>query len=173
VTGVEARPSLVDAANRSFAEYGADPGSYAFIQGDLFQALARDDLEADVVLCLGFLYHTLRYGELFRGVTATGATYCILDTKILQSDEPFVRVLTNRTERRHNAAEDELTEGGLALAGYPSIPALELILEVYGWEIEEQFDWAALAESLPGSRGRISGYGTGDRVTLRCRRSNG
>ena len=55
------------------------------------------------------------------------------------------------------------------MAGYPSLPALELMLDVYDFEMEEQFDWAALAETLPGSRGRISGYGTGERVTLRCR----
>ena len=169
VIGVEARPSLVRAANKSFAQYGAEPDQYQFIQGDLFQTLAQRTFDVDVVLCLGFIYHTLRYGELFRGIADTGAQHCILDTKILKSDEPFVRVMTNRTDRKHNAAEDDLTEGGRALAGYPSLPALELMLDVYGWEIEEQFDWAALAETLPGSRGRISGYGTGERVTLRCR----
>lgn len=169
VIGVEARPSLVDAANKAFAEYGVAPDQYQFIQGDLFRVLARETFEVDVVLCLGFLYHTLRYGELFRGITDTGAQYCILDTKVLKSDEPLVRVLTNRTERRSNAAKDDLTEGGLALAGYPSLPALELILDVYGFEVAEQFDWTALSDSLPGPAGRISGYATGDRVTLRCR----
>ena len=34
----------------------------------------------------GVICHTLRYGELFRGIAVTGAQLCILDAKILKRD---------------------------------------------------------------------------------------
>ena len=123
----------------------------------------------DVVLCLGFVYHTLRYGELLHGIAAAGPTYCILDTKVHQSDEPLVRVLTNRTGVQGNAAKDDLSAGGLALAGYPSVSALELMLDVYDFDVEEQFDWPGLLATLPEPLRAVRGYAVGDRVTLRCR----
>jgi hypothetical protein len=169
VSGVEARPRLVAAANRTFARYGATQDRYEFIQGDLFRILDQRAFNVDVVLCLGFLYHTLRYSELFQGITQTGARHCILDTRILVSEEPLVQVGIDRTHRRANAAEDDRTVEGRTLVGDPSLPALELMLGVYGFEIEKPFDWAALLNSLPGDERGIAGYGTGRRVTLRCR----
>ena len=66
-----------------------------------------------------------------------------------------------------NAADDDLSRDGRTLAGYPSVPALELMLDVYGFDVEEQFDWPGLLDSEPGAG--LSGYSTGERVTLRCR----
>ena len=167
VIGVEARPDLVDAARATFAAHDVPPGQFTFVAGDMFQVLREHDLEVDVVLCLGFIYHTLRYGELFAAIADTGARHCILDTKVEVSDEPVIRLLSNRTERRANAADDDLSRDGRTLAGYPSVPALELMLDVYGFDVEEQFDWPGLLDSEPGAG--LSGYSTGERVTLRCR----
>jgi hypothetical protein len=168
VTGVEARPGLVGAANRAFAKYDVAPTQYQFIEGDMFRVLEQNTFDVDVVLCLGFIYHTLRYGELFRGISEAGPDYCILDTKVLQSDQAYVQILTNRTGKRSNAFDDDLSQRGHALVGYPSLPALDLILDLYDFEVEQQFDWVALLDTVPRSK-RISGYATGDRVTLRCR----
>ena len=88
VIGVEARAGLVGNANKLVRRVRRRPTEYQFIQGDLFQMLAQRTFDVDVVLCLGFIYHTLRYGELFRGITDTGAQHCILDTKILRVTSP-------------------------------------------------------------------------------------
>jgi hypothetical protein len=170
VTGVEARAGLVEKSNRLFAGYGVPDEDYRFLQGDMFKILRQRTFEVDVVLCLGFVYHTLRYGELFRGIADAGPTYCILDTKVHPSEEPVVRVLTNQTSVQGHAARDELSTGGLALAGYPSVSALALMLDVYGFEIEEQYDWPALLATLPDAPRAVRGYARGYRVTLRCRR---
>ncbi|WP_322936851.1 class I SAM-dependent methyltransferase [Nocardioides bizhenqiangii] len=169
VTGVEARGELVDNANKLFAQYGVPDEDYDFVQGDMFQILQERKFDVDVVLCLGFIYHTLRYGELFRGIMDAGPKYCILDTKVHQSDEPVIRVLTNKTGVQGHAAKDDLSEGGLALAGYPTVSALAVMLDVYGFEIEEQFDWNALLATLPKRLRAVRGYAKGQRVTLRCR----
>lgn len=169
VTGIEARAGLVRNANELFEMYGAPPESYQFIQGDMFRILQERDFEVDVVLCLGFVYHTLRYGELFHGIMDAGPRYCILDTKVHKSEAPVVRILTNRTGVQGNAAADDLSQGGRALAGYPSVPALEVMLDVYDFDVEEQFDWDALLATLPKRLRAVRGYAKGDRVTLRCR----
>ena len=72
VIGVEARAGLVDAANKTFAEYGVPTQDYEFVQGDMFRILQERRFDVDVVMCLGFIYHTLRYGELFRGIIDAG-----------------------------------------------------------------------------------------------------
>src|SRR5688572_864240 len=72
VVGIEGRPELVERANGHFANRGIADDRYRFIAADVFDVLARPedhDLgEFDVVMCLGFLYHTLRYPELFSGI---------------------------------------------------------------------------------------------------------
>jgi hypothetical protein len=169
VTGVEARAELVENSNKLFAGYGIPTEDYTFVQGDMFRILAEQKFDVDVVLCLGFIYHTLRYGELFQGISNTGAQYAILDTKVVRSDQPLVKLFANRTAVQGHAAKDDLSQGGKALAGYPSVPALKLMLDVYDLEVEEQFDWAALLASLPEPLRAVRGYDTGRRVTLRCR----
>lgn len=173
VIGLEARRGLVDNSNKLFAQYGVPAESYQFIQGDMFRILRDREFDADVVLCLGFIYHTLRYGELFHGIMDANPRFCILDTKVHQSDEPLVRVLTNRTGVQGHAAKDDLSEGGRALAGYPSVPALKLMLDVYGFDIEKQFDWGGLLATLAKPSRAVRGYAKGDRVTLRCRSRQG
>ena len=65
--------------------------------------MAGEALQADVVMCLGFLYHTTRYNELLHHIRATGARILIIDTEIVQGIEPFVSLRTENVERQGNA----------------------------------------------------------------------
>ena len=58
VTGVEVRQTLLDRAQEAFAVYGQDPETYRFVRGDVFEVLAREKFDVDVVLCFGFLHHS-------------------------------------------------------------------------------------------------------------------
>jgi hypothetical protein len=169
VTGVEARRGLVRRANKKFKKYGVGRKEYTFVHGDLFEVLAHEDFDVDVVLCLGFMYHTLRYPELLHGIMGCRPDCCILDTKIILSNEPMVRLQPNLTTVKSNAAKDSLTTGSTVVAGWPSLPALHLLLETYGLEVEEQFDWAGLLAQHQESAGHVGDYNSGTRVTLRCR----
>jgi Methyltransferase domain len=164
VTGVEARQSLVENAHRTFDHYQVPPDRYNIIHGDVFQVLGGE-LDVDVVLCLGFMYHTLRYAELLHGILASEAQACILDTKVTVSTEPVVWLKVNHTDVEANAADDALSYKQQAMAGWPSVPALELMLNMYDMHVEKQYDWPAL---LAQHRARLAGYQTGERVTLRC-----
>jgi Methyltransferase domain len=91
VTGIEARPELVKAATENLGEYGYGADRVRFVTGDLHEVLSTQDFEADVVLCLGFLYHTLRYNELLDGIRRTNARYLIIDTSspYMMRPEPY------------------------------------------------------------------------------------
>jgi len=169
VTGVEARDALVDNAHKTFAEYGVPTGRYAFVNSDMFEFLRRDVGDVDVVLCLGFVYHTLRYGELFGGIAGAGPRYCILDSRVIAHKRPFIRLKADRTDVESHAAEDVLSHDDRALVGCPSVSALRLMLDVYGMDVEEQYDWPALLRRQSGRLGWVKDYRTGRRVTMRCR----
>ncbi|MGH3447888.1 MAG: methyltransferase domain-containing protein [Nocardioidaceae bacterium] len=169
VTGVEARRPLVRKANETFAAYGVDEHRYDFIAGDMFEVLANREFKADVVVCFGFIYHTLRYPDLFKGIVDAQPQHLVLDTKIALGDEPYVRLLANRTKVQSHAAKDNRSHGDRVIAGWPSLPALHMLLDVYDFDVEQQYDWPALLEAQSGRGKAAHDYATGQRVTLRCR----
>ena len=83
VVGVEARDELVRAARENLERY-ANGSRYRFVAGDVFEVLSREQIEADVVLCLGFLYHTLRYNELMRRIRDIDPRHLVIDTAVLR-----------------------------------------------------------------------------------------
>ena len=83
VTGVEVRQSLIDKAQETFAFYGQDPETYRFVCGDVFEVLAREKFDVDVVLCLGYLYHTYRHTELMYRLHNLAPKHLIVDTMVV------------------------------------------------------------------------------------------
>jgi spermidine synthase len=166
VIGIEAREDLVESARENLDLYA--PGQrYEFRAGDVFEVLANQHFDVDVVLCLGFLYHTLRYNELMRGIRDLDPRYLIVDTAILASLKANVRLRTERAERARNAVADQFSHGDRTLVGTPSFSALKLILKGYGYEIERLSDWDALIRENPEAT-HVGDYANGLRVTVRC-----
>src|SRR6188472_1468918 len=93
VTGVEVRQSLIDKAQETFAFYGQDPETYRFVRGDLFEVLAREKFDVDVVLCFGFLYHTYRHTELMYRLHNMAPRHLIVDTMVVPGTRPNLKVL--------------------------------------------------------------------------------
>jgi hypothetical protein len=171
VTGIEARADLVEHAVDNLAHYGVDDDRYEVIHGDVFEVLggSEHEFEADVVLCLGFLYHTLRYQDLFHGIRSVDPTYLLLDTAVYRSDEPVVRIKAEDVERPGNSTPSHLAHDGRMLVGRPSPVALELMLESFGFEVEKKFDWQRFLRTRPMVT-TVKSYRRGDRVTWLCRR---
>ena len=90
------------------------------------------------MFCLGFLYHTLRYPELFQHIAATGAETVIIDTEVDTAKRPYVRVLAEKVGVTGNASPDRYSPGELVLSGRPSLAAIEKMLSVYGFAIERR-----------------------------------
>jgi hypothetical protein len=168
VVGIEARDELVRAASENLERYAGD-GRHRFVAGDVFEVLARERIEADVVLCLGYLYHTLRYNELMRRVREIGPRYLVIDTTVLPGRRgPVVRLLREPTGKQKNAVADAYSFGETNLVGWPSLPALELIVGAYGFVVERYSDWGSLLRDNPELRDVVDDYAEARRVTARC-----
>lgn len=164
VTGVEARSELVTLAEQTLASYGADPAGYRFLSGDLFQALRRDTVQADVVLCLGFAYHTLRYPELFSLIRDSGARHLVVDTEVRPGASASIEVRWEPTSRQGNAVPDEFAAGDKVIVGRPTLRALRRMLRGYGFDLERLSDWESLLRRFPQADG-VGDYRGGRRLT--------
>jgi hypothetical protein len=171
VVGIEARPDLVDHAVANLEHYGQDPDRYRFLVGDVHEVLASEDLQVDVVLCLGFLYHTLRFNELLHGIRRTEARHLVIDTEAphMLDRAPLLRLFAEPSERQRAAVADSYTVGASVLTGRPNLAAIRLMLDCYGYEVERLSDWPRLLADNPGLKG-CQDYAAGSRLTLRCAR---
>lgn len=143
VTSVEARPNLVAAARETFDAYQVDKERYDIAESDVFGFLASPPA-VDVVLCLGFWYHTIRWPELLHGFATTGARHLIVDTNVLAKapDKAIVQLFVNHENLSNGqAVADAFSHRDRTLAGTPSEKALRKMLEAYGWRIEHKYDW--------------------------------
>lgn len=162
VTGIEARADLIDNARQTFAHYSIDPCRYTFLCGDIFELLQNQCF--DVVLCLGFYYHTLRHAELLDRIERTGAQFVVIDTEItpggpmppadtshprLVHDNPYqIQILKDEVSDQQMAISDSLTRNGHTLVGRPSREAICFLAEHFGYTCTE-YDWqSTFAEKL-------------------------
>jgi hypothetical protein len=169
VTGIEARPELVKAATENLGAYGYGPDRVRFVAGDVHEVLSTQDVAADVVLCLGFMYHTLRYNELLHGIRRTKARYLIIDTfsPYMMGPVPNVNVITELADEEGKAATDTYTRGPSVLVGRPNLAAIRTMLAAYGYRAERLSDWAGLLRDNPGTD-NCGDYANGKRITVRC-----
>ncbi len=161
---------LVDLAVANLEHYGQDPDRFRFIVDDVHEVLSSEDLEVDVVLCLGFLYHTLRFNELLHGIRRTGAHHLVIDTQAprMLDPDPLVRLYREPSHRQSAAAADDYSVGASVLTGRPNLAAIRLMLACYGYEVERLSDWPRLLADNPEMKG-CAQYADGRRITLRCR----
>jgi len=168
VTGVEVRESLIVKAQETFAFYGQDPETYRFVCGDVYEVLAREKFEVDVVLCLGYLYHTYRHTELMYRLHDLAPKHLIVDTMVSPGTQPTLKMFGElNLEDIRSAAQDAYSVGRV-LTLRPTLPALQVLLAAYGFEIESMYDWKSRLAGRPPTPG-LKGYAKGARVTLRCR----
>jgi hypothetical protein len=167
VTGVEVRESLIEKAQETFAFYGQDPETYRFVCGDVFEVLAREKFDVDVVLCLGYLYHTYRHTELMYRLHNLAPKHLIVDTMVVPGTKPTLKMHPEKDVGDIRSAAQDAYSVGRVLVAWPSVPALQMLLSAYGFEIESMYDWKSRLADRPMAG--LEGYARGRRVTLRCR----
>jgi hypothetical protein len=168
VTGVEVRQSLIDQAQETFSFYGQDPSTYRFVCGDVFEVLAREKFDVDVVLCLGYLYHTYRHTELMYRLHGLAPQHLIVDTMVMPGKQPTLRIYREPDAEDIRSAAQDAYSVGRVLVAWPSVPALQQLLTAYGFALESMYDWKSRLAGKPPVPG-LSGYAKGTRVTVRCR----
>jgi cyclopropane fatty-acyl-phospholipid synthase-like methyltransferase len=169
VTGVEFRPEMVASARATFDGYRVDPSTYRFIAGDLFELLrdpGASGIEVDVVLCLGFLYHTLRYAELLNGWRDLRPQHVLLDSSVIPGNRARVQLHLEHTEKQSAAADTGAQHSfeGVMLTGRPTAVALEYMLTGYGFDIVRRAPWRTHPFDAP-RRDHVRDYTSGKRVS--------
>ena len=177
VLGIEGRRPLVTSATNTLRAKGVSTSRYEFITGDLHDAM-KEVGDFDVVLCLGFLYHTLRYVELFSGIRRCNPTAIVIDTAVsfgrrsipgmslVSRRLPLIRLATNSTKKQRAAIRDAYSVEDRTVVGIPTIAAIGYLLDAYGFRIAKETDWRLLARRFPGPRQPIRQYLAGHRRTL-------
>ena len=103
VEGVEARQELVDKARRTFQYYGISDLVYSFICQYVVKYLAARQLPAfDIVLNLGFFYHTLKHLEILENMARTRAKLFIVDTAVAMAAISTNAMTTSPATARHS-----------------------------------------------------------------------
>jgi len=187
VTGIEARNELVENARSNFARYEVDPNRYDFIVGDIFKTLSEINLQVDVVLCLGFFYHSLRHVELLDLIDRTGANVLILDTEIISDQsskfdtpqyklpgprkiwEPVsIQLIEEPVDHESMAFRDSATRSDHALVACPSRQYIEVLLDHFGFSASRG-NWAKILSSQVNTAD-LKDYAEGRRDTFLCTR---
>jgi O-methyltransferase len=167
VTGIEARAHLVRKAEQNFDHYGVPADSYRLVAGDAIETLrGLKAASVDVVLCLGFFYHTLEHMRLLLEATRLGAEYVIVDTSISPAPEPIVALAFEAVDDTRNAVDYGEAGTGKALIGAPSKSGLLAMLDYAGYQ-GEFFDWQ---DNAVDDWAGLPDYAQHLRVTVRARR---
>ena len=158
--GVEAREELVRRGRETFAAYGVKPTQGRLLVDDVETYLASPEAESfDVVLCLGFFYHTMHHMRLLELMTATGARTFIIDTAVAPSDLPVIGLYTERVSDFRNAVDHAGTGAAEVPVGVPSRSALRMMLAYLNFDLTEIpwqhvcDDWAECQDYETGRRG--------------------
>ena len=171
VVGIEARPDLVEHAAANLQLYGYNSDQYSFVVGDVCDVLNEQAFDFDVVLCLGYLYHTLRYNALMHGIRKANPKHVIIDTvaRPMRARRPAVWLVREPVSREGNAFVDRYTHGDSVIVGQPSLRAIRMLLAGYDFEVERFSDWAGLIRDNPDLAGEgVVDYANRQRLTIRC-----
>jgi SAM-dependent methyltransferase len=143
VLGIEGRSHLVEKAFDNFRFYGVQADSYHFRVGDAVKVLQGvDHGSINVMMCLGFYYHTMEHMRLLLEAARIGVEYLIIDTGISPSDEPVIALNFEPTADTRNSIDYGRTGRSTVLVGRPSKSALVAMLDYAGYDTEF-FDWHA------------------------------
>jgi SAM-dependent methyltransferase len=167
VIGIEARSHLARKAAENLSHYGVPAACHDIVTGDAvdtMRALATGS--ADVVMCLGFFYHTLEHMRLLLEARRLGARHIILDTAISPGDEPIIALRSESVDDTRNAVDYGGGANTQALVGQPSRSGLLAMLDYAGYQAEF-FDWE---QNAVADWTDLPDYAAQLRVTVRARR---
>jgi hypothetical protein len=150
VTGIEGRSHLIENARRTFVDYGVSTDRFTFIQGDVFEVLAKRPPDHDTVFIFGFLYHTHRHVELLSRICRNEPRTIIIDSACNPDTVPSIRLRAERVDRDGDAIPDLATKGGFTIVGRPSVPAIRLMVRRWGYGLR-LIDWESIIRAHPGS----------------------
>jgi ubiquinone/menaquinone biosynthesis C-methylase UbiE len=164
VIGVEPREHLIQNATATLQLYGCTSDQFHFVQGDVFDFMHSSMDSFDVILCLGFFYHTYRHPELMKLIRRRAPRHLVIDSQVLKSDGLLCAVRKDVITNEFEAAADHTSYNGRTYVAMPSAGLLKDFVEHFGFRMQE-VDWAGL---IGGEAQGVKDYADGNRITLIC-----
>jgi protein-L-isoaspartate O-methyltransferase len=172
VTGVEAKPYLLKYARSNLRTLQASPDKYKFVKADIFDYLRYTKQRFDIVLCLGFLYHTLDHIGLLNLINATGPKIIVLDTVVNTGHRMTCVLKKEYIDNIHgfegNSVANSSTIGGFNYIATPSIPFLKSITSDINFSFE-RVNWNKLVKPDPTG---LTDYILRRRITAICEKKS-
>ncbi len=164
VTGVEIRDELIADGRKKMAEAGFSE-RMSFEKGDIFDHLEASSVgQYDVIMCLGFLYHTVRHAEFFRACARLAPKAVIVDTAVAKNYFWFGRKLFGKAPALflmdfENPNETRNTFDDDGLVYWPSCSFLEEMFKRSGYDAKRVAynsrtvsDWIGMPDYKRGQR---------------------
>ncbi|MGL5082538.1 MAG: class I SAM-dependent methyltransferase [Microcoleaceae cyanobacterium] len=164
VIGVEARQELIE-MGREYLEGTEFKDKMEFVQADLFEYLSSATKgQFDLILCCGFLYHTVRQVDFFRLAKQLAPEHIIIDTNVAKNylwyglknflkKPPMLYMIIENSEK----TSDTTDEDGIAF--WPSCSFLESMFDTIGYDhhqikysSREIKDWSGMSDYRKGYR---------------------
>lgn len=194
VLGIEGRPQIIARATENLIQEGFDKTAFEFIGGDIFDYLKTfQPGQFDLVLCGGFLYHTVRQFEFFAEMQRLKPKTLLIDSAVCQvppvfKTSPDIKDFRDnlRTEGNWhsplNHSMNALFEGQYfvfineslkregstidptGIVAVPSGKALEMLISAYGFDFQK-VNWKAAGID---NWQLLEDYRAGDRVSYTC-----
>jgi SAM-dependent methyltransferase len=170
VTGIEMRQHLVRKAEETFRHYGIPAEQYSLICGDFFDTAHGLTGDFDTVFCFGVFYHTLRHAELLGLISRQKASAVIIDTAIVPSSaaDASIRLVCESASEEGNGPALPGAVTDEAIAGVPTLGAVVMLLEYFGYTAEVVDWWQYLARARDLTD--LGDYAAGERATIIGRR---
>ena len=168
VTGVEARHELIEKGRSLFAA-SEFAGKMHFRQGDLFEFLESSEPgEFDVIVCAGFLYHTVRHADFFRALKRLRPETVFVDTSIAKNYLWFGRRFFGKPPAlfmyQVDASKPSDTTDPDGIVYWPSASYIEAMLagSGYSWDridyrADGSGDWTEMEDYKGGARASYIG----------------
>jgi hypothetical protein len=115
VTGIERRQDFIDRSRFFIKEDARD--RVRFICDDMFTALPKllaEGQQFDVIFCLGVFYEVMDHRLLLQLMGGFNAKLIVVDTNLIDSDEPIIRLRMDEGNRKTSLA-GIVSRGALAL----------------------------------------------------------
>jgi len=141
IYGIEGRDELVQNSESNMKKYAISSENYRFVCGDIFQKIRVLETKSfDIVFCFGLFYHVIEHMTLLSEIKRISRKYLILDTSISTDNKPIIELREEDTENESNAIRQYHTANKIAVVGYPSKAALEIMLKNLAYE-NSFLDW--------------------------------
>lgn len=157
VMGVEPRGHLVGKSRDNLSEFGE---RFEVRQADIFDVI-HGLSPCDVVMCLGFLYHTDRHAELIGAMCKIARKAILIDSEIVKTKKPIVKF-----KKEGTAGDGDAHGDGAVVVGTPSLSYIRMALGMHGFVVSRRYPWQGSELITPDHWPELRAYRLGKRATF-------